>query len=29
MSIAWQLATIDAIRVETPTVKTFSLKLPS
>lgn len=29
MSIAWQVATIEAIRVETPTVKTFTLSLPT
>lgn len=28
MSLTWQIATIEAIRVETPTVKTFSLRLP-
>src|SRR3569832_1335416 len=28
MSIAWQIATIEAIRLETPTVKTFVLRLP-
>ena len=29
MSITWQIATIEAIRVETPTVKTFTLRLPN
>src|SRR3569833_1900147 len=28
MSITWQTATIEAIRVEPSTVKTFSLRLP-
>ncbi|MEO7889592.1 MAG: ferredoxin reductase [Vicinamibacterales bacterium] len=28
-SIQWQIATIAGVRVETPTVKTFALKLPS
>ncbi len=27
--IAWQLATVDAIRTETPTVRSFTLRLPS
>ena len=27
--ISWQLATVTAIRDETPTVRSFSLRLPS
>src|SRR5579871_136026 len=28
-SLEWQIATVKAIRVETPTVKTFTLTLPN